>query len=92
MKNWTTPFTLRTKNDNRHFNVNHWILYRLSGWNNYCKNGSVKMGDMCCGKCYRFGIYWIGLGTGNPHTYCPNCGGVNCQQAEEPEEEEQENV
>jgi hypothetical protein len=50
------------------------------------------MGDMCCGKCYRFGIYWIGLGTGNPHTYCPNCGGVNCQQAEEPEEEEQENV
>jgi hypothetical protein len=48
------------------------------------------MGDMYCGCCHRFGIYWVGLGGLNEHTYCPYCHGVNCQQIEEPEDEENE--
>jgi hypothetical protein len=45
------------------------------------------MGDMYCGKCHRFGIYWVKLGTMNQHTYCPHCGGVNCQQEAESEQD-----
>ena len=40
------------------------------------------MSEMYCGRCHRFGIYWVGLGTLNEHTYCPYCHGVNCQQIE----------
>ena len=43
------------------------------------------MGDMYCGRCHRFGIFWFGLGGMNEHTYCPYCHGTNCQQVEEEE-------
>jgi hypothetical protein len=43
------------------------------------------MGDMYCGRCHRFGIFWVGLGGMNEHTYCPYCHGTNCQQVEEEE-------
>jgi hypothetical protein len=46
------------------------------------------MGDMYCSRCHRFGMYWVGLGGLNEHTYCPHCGKTNCQQLEEQEEEE----
>lgn len=45
------------------------------------------MGDMICSRCHRFGIFWIGLGTGCPHTYCPHCQGINCQEIDTLEEE-----
>ena len=45
------------------------------------------MGDMYCSKCHRFGIYWKNLGTCTEHTFCPYCGGVNCQQIQEELEE-----
>ena len=48
------------------------------------------MGEMYCSKCYRFGIYWKNLGGMNQHTYCPHCGGINCQQVEEIEDPEPE--
>ena len=48
------------------------------------------MGEMFCGRCYRFGIYWKNIGGGNQHTYCPYCGGINCQQVEEFEDDGKE--
>jgi hypothetical protein len=46
------------------------------------------MGQMYCGICHKFGIYWVGLGGLNEHTYCPHCKGINCQQIENTNEEE----
>ena len=48
------------------------------------------MGDMYCGRCHRFGIYWVGLGGLIEHTYCPHCHGINCQQIENINEEEED--
>jgi len=33
---------------------------------------------MICGNCNKIGIYWKGT-IDNMHTYCPHCGGTNCQ-------------
>jgi hypothetical protein len=46
------------------------------------------MSTMVCGNCGRYGIYWKNLSGLSPYTYCPNCGGTNCQTPEEPREEE----
>jgi hypothetical protein len=45
------------------------------------------MGSLYCNNCHSFGMYWVGLGGMNEHTYCPNCGHINCQQTDEYEEE-----
>lgn len=45
------------------------------------------MAQMFCSRCHRYGIYWKNLGGMNQHTYCPHCGGVNCQEMETLEEE-----
>ena len=47
------------------------------------------MTQMIC-RCGRLGIYWKDLAGLSPYTYCPHCGGFNCQQPEEPEPEEEE--
>jgi len=45
---------------------------------------------MICSNCGKAGIYWKNLGgprvLSPPYTYCPHCGGKNCQKFEEPEE------
>jgi hypothetical protein len=46
--------------------------------------------DMVCETCGRSGIYWKNLGGMSPYTYCPNCGGINCQEPEQREEEPEE--
>lgn len=46
--------------------------------------------QMVCERCRRTGIEWIGLGSLCPFTKCPHCGGTNCQLAEEPEPEDEE--
>ena len=48
------------------------------------------MSTMYCAKCHLIGIYWKNLGGINEYTFCPNCGGVNCQQVEIENEEEEE--
>lgn len=47
--------------------------------------------QMICSRCGKAGIYWENL-TGMAYTYCPNCGGRNCQQQEEQVEEQEEEV
>ena len=45
--------------------------------------------DMRCAQCGRYGVYWKGLGTNSPITYCPYCQRYNCHiQVEEMEDEE----
>ena len=46
------------------------------------------MSTMVCGRCHQYGIYWKNLGGLQPYTFCPNCGGGNCQMPEEPREED----
>lgn len=52
------------------------------------------MGTMVCSKCGKTGIYWKNLGNPRvlspPYTYCPHCGGRNCQQIEEAYWEDEE--
>lgn len=45
------------------------------------------MTDMRCARCGQFGIHWRDLTT-SPWTYCPHCGGTNCQEAPEESDEE----
>jgi len=46
-----------------------------------------KMSEMICANCGKRGIHWMkGSLHHAPFTYCPNCGGMNCQKYEEPEE------
>jgi len=53
------------------------------------------MSTMVCGRCGKVGIYWVGLASLMPSTYCPHCEGVDCQvmdqslPIEETEEEEE---
>ena len=51
------------------------------------------MSEMICKHCGRRGIYWKNLASQyyGPYTYCPHCGGTNCQKREEEFEEEEEN-
>jgi len=48
------------------------------------------MSTMVCGRCGRTGIYWKDLTGLSPYTYCPNCGGYDCQEPELPIEEDEE--
>uniref|UniRef100_A0A6M3KD68 Uncharacterized protein n=1 Tax=viral metagenome TaxID=1070528 RepID=A0A6M3KD68_9ZZZZ len=45
---------------------------------------------MVCSICGRYDIYWKNLTGLSPYTYCPNCGGTNCQIPEPQQEEEEE--
>ena len=47
------------------------------------------MSIMRCSHCGRYGIYWKGLESLSPWTYCPHCEGINCQVPEEQEELEE---
>ena len=40
------------------------------------------MGTLVCSKCGKTGLYWKNLAgiLYPPYTYCPHCGGTNCQQ------------
>jgi hypothetical protein len=38
------------------------------------------MSTMVCERCNCAGIYWASLGL-DAYTYCPTCGGRNCQRA-----------
>ena len=51
------------------------------------------MTTMICSNCGRMGIYWKNLGSASlmPWTYCPHCGGRNCQEPEPMEVEEKMN-
>ncbi len=55
------------------------------------------MSTMICNNCGQYGIYWKNLTGIHPFTYCPNCGGTNCQRLPPPElieeeiDEEEEN-
>jgi len=42
------------------------------------------MSQMICGNCGKYGIYWKNLASqyDAPSTYCPHCGGTNCQKME----------
>ena len=44
------------------------------------------MSTMIC-ACGKAGIYWKNLTGLQPYTYCPHCGGTNCQVADEQESE-----
>lgn len=41
---------------------------------------------MVCSHCHRTGVVWVGDLCNDPHTKCPHCGGVNCQEAEPAED------
>lgn len=42
--------------------------------------------SMICGNCNQIGIRWMGPLSKLTHTECPHCGGINCHQADLPED------
>lgn len=53
------------------------------------------MATMICSICGRAGIYWKNLtAIFGAYTYCPNCGGTNCQRPEPlyPDADEMEDI
>jgi Zn finger protein HypA/HybF involved in hydrogenase expression len=49
---------------------------------------------MVCARCHTTGIYWIHLRVmvEAPSTYCPNCGGRNCQMVEPETEDDPDGI
>lgn len=45
---------------------------------------------MICSLCGGHNVTWRGPLTNLTHTQCADCGGINCQQIEDIEEEESE--
>ena len=43
---------------------------------------------MICDNCGRTGIRWMGPLSNLTHTECPHCGGVNCQRADDVDDDE----
>lgn len=43
---------------------------------------------MICDNCGQTGIRWMGPYGNLTHTECPHCGGINCQRADQPQEDE----
>ena len=48
------------------------------------------MGTMVCSVCGNYGIYWKNLGGLRPYTYCPTCGGTDCEMPEQRSQDEEE--
>lgn len=44
---------------------------------------------MICDSCGQTGIRWMGPYGNLTHTECPHCGGTNCQRADQPQDEEE---
>lgn len=49
------------------------------------------MGTMVCSICGKYGLYWKNLGGLSPWTYCPHCGGTNCQVKADSFNDDEEN-
>jgi len=45
---------------------------------------------MICIQCNQTGIRWMGPYGNLTHTECPHCGGINCQEPEQPENSEED--
>lgn len=40
--------------------------------------------SMICSRCRQIGIQWVGPWGALTHTECLHCGGINCQEPDDP--------
>lgn len=45
---------------------------------------------MICDRCDQYGIRWMGSFANLTHTECPHCGGINCQRADDRNDDDED--